>query len=90
MKFLNTEYRMWKQSQTSNDYNGLDIWKEYINEATKIGPSCADCLEIWQPQHPEMLRASTRITLPLPLRTLSVLLIYFTYAVTVTRQYVEN
>ena len=66
IKFFITEQRMWKQSQTRNDYNGLDIQKEYINEATKTGPSRADCLEIWQPQCPGMLRASTGIALPLP------------------------
>ena len=67
MKFLNIEYRMCKQSQTRNDYNGLDIRKEYINEATKTDPSCAGCLEIWQHQRPGMLSGSTGIALPLPL-----------------------
>jgi hypothetical protein len=32
---------------------------------TNLSPSCADCLEIWESQHPGTLRASTGISLPL-------------------------
>jgi hypothetical protein len=34
---------------------------------TTLPPSCADCLEIWEPQTPGTLRACSGIALPLPL-----------------------
>jgi len=34
---------------------------------TTLPPSCADCLEIWEPQPPGTLRACNGIALPLPL-----------------------
>jgi len=34
---------------------------------TNLSPSCADCLEIWEPQPPGTLRACNGIALPLPL-----------------------
>src|SRR5215510_10992122 len=33
---------------------------------TTLPPSCADCLEIWEPQPPGTLRACQGIALPLP------------------------
>jgi hypothetical protein len=33
---------------------------------TTLPPSCADCLEIWEPQSPGILRACNVIALPLP------------------------
>jgi hypothetical protein len=32
-------------------------------ELTTLSPSCADCLEMWEPQPPETLRAFTGIVL---------------------------
>jgi len=36
---------------------------------TTLPPSCADCLEIWEPHPPGTLRACNGIALPLPLLT---------------------
>jgi len=38
---------------------------------TTLPPSCADCLEIWEPQHPKTLRVCAGIALPLPYKTCS-------------------
>ena len=34
---------------------------------TTLPPSCADCIEIWEPQPPGTIRACNGIALPLPL-----------------------
>jgi hypothetical protein len=41
-----------------------EMYQEYFQgvkgvELTTLPPSCADCLEIWKPQPPETLRASS-------------------------------
>jgi hypothetical protein len=36
---------------------------------TTLPPSYADCLKIWEPQHPETLWACAGIVLPLPYKT---------------------
>jgi len=47
---------------------------------TTLPPSCADCLEIWEPQHPGILRACNGIALPLPLPLPLPLLFYHIHA----------
>jgi hypothetical protein len=70
IKFLLTNSFRPHSGPRDNSGSNRHEYQQYFLGVKGVGlktlpPSCADCLEIWEPQHPETPRACNGIALPL-------------------------